>query len=49
MDTDSCDSNIRKQGPPKRDGVIDPQNRTEPLEKPELTDQLLRLAAVKAY
>jgi hypothetical protein len=42
-------TNIRKQGPVERDGKLDPQNRTEPLEKPELTDRLLQLAAVKAY
>lgn len=31
------------------DGTIDPRNRPEPLEKPEYTDRLLRLAGVKAY
>ncbi|KAI4658820.1 uncharacterized protein J4E79_006579 [Alternaria viburni] len=41
--------NIRKQGPPERDGKPDPQNRTEPLEKPIVTDRILQLAAVKAY
>lgn len=41
--------NIRKQGPPERDGKPDPQNRTEPLEKPVITDRILQLAAVKAY
>lgn len=41
--------NIRQQSKAKRDGVVDPQERDEPLEKPELTDRLLQLAAVKAY
>ena len=41
--------NIRKQGPPVRDGKECPLNRHEPLEKPEITDQILKLAAVKAY
>ena len=41
--------NIHKMGPPMRDGKVDPKNRTEPLEKPEITDRLLQLAAVKAY
>lgn len=31
------------------DGTIDPRHRTEPLEKPELTDQLLKLAGLVAY
>lgn len=31
------------------DGTVDPRNRTDPLEKPERTDQLLRLAGVLAY
>ncbi|KAJ0278310.1 hypothetical protein COL940_007313 [Colletotrichum noveboracense] len=31
------------------DGTVDPRNRSEPLEKPILSDQLLRLAGVKAY
>jgi hypothetical protein len=31
------------------DGSQDPRDREGPTEKPELTDQLLRLAAVKAY
>jgi len=31
------------------DGKLDRLERTEPLEKPELTDQLLKLAGVKAY
>jgi hypothetical protein len=42
--------NIHKQGPPLRNGVECPLNtRTEPLEKPILTDRILQLAAVKAY
>ncbi|KAB8210431.1 Clavaminate synthase-like protein [Aspergillus parasiticus] len=41
--------NIHRHGPPMRDGVIDPQNRTEPLEKPVLSDRLLQLAGVKDY
>lgn len=41
--------NIRHQAKAKRDGVVDPQERDEPLEKPELTERLLQLAAVKAY
>jgi hypothetical protein len=31
------------------DGKIDPMERAEPLEKPEMTDKLLKLAGVKAY
>ena len=31
------------------DGSRDPRDRDGPVEKPELTDQLLRLAAVKEY
>ena len=30
-------------------GKLDPLERDEPLEKPVLTDQVLKLAAVKAY
>ena len=30
-------------------GTVDPRNRTDPLEKPERTDQLLRLAGVLSY
>ena len=41
--------NIRVQGPVERDGKPDPQNRTEPFEKPIITDRILQLAAVKAY
>jgi ectoine hydroxylase-related dioxygenase (phytanoyl-CoA dioxygenase family) len=41
--------NIRKAGVPIRDGKEDPHNRTEPLEKPEITQQVLRLAGVEAY
>jgi hypothetical protein len=32
-----------------RDGKEDPHNRTEPIEKPEITQQILRLAGVEAY
>lgn len=31
------------------DGSVDPRNRSEPREKPELTDKLLRLAGMKPY
>ena len=31
------------------DGSLDPLNRDEPLEKPEMTDRLLKLAGVKPY
>ncbi|KAI5362364.1 putative phytanoyl-CoA dioxygenase [Septoria linicola] len=41
--------NIHEQGPPLRNGVEDPLNRYEPLEKPEVTKKLLQLAAVEAY
>ncbi|KAI4659154.1 uncharacterized protein J4E92_003957 [Alternaria infectoria] len=41
--------NIHSQGKAKVDGEIDPWERTEPLEKPELTDKLLKLAGVKPY
>jgi hypothetical protein len=41
--------NIHSQGKAMIDGKIDPMERTEPLEKPELTDRLLQLAGVKAY
>lgn len=43
-------SNIRPaKEPPMRNGEVDPANRTEPLVKPEITDQLLRLAGIKEY
>ncbi|KAF7188982.1 putative phytanoyl-CoA dioxygenase [Pseudocercospora fuligena] len=42
-------TNIHEQGPPLRNGVEDPLNRYEPLEKPEITKRLLQLAAVEAY
>lgn len=32
-----------------RNGEPDPKNRTEPFEKPERTEQVLKLAGVKAY
>jgi len=41
--------NIHKQGPPMRDGKEDPLNRSEPREKPEVTERILQLAAVQAY
>ncbi|KAL3440561.1 hypothetical protein BJX65DRAFT_300404 [Aspergillus insuetus] len=41
--------NIWGQGKAMKDGKVDPLERDEPLEKPELTDQILRLAGVKAY
>ncbi|KAI6811471.1 hypothetical protein KC332_g11725 [Hortaea werneckii] len=41
--------NIHKQGPPLRNGVEDPLNRSEPREKPEMTNRVLQLAGVKAY
>lgn len=31
------------------DGSLDPRNRDEPLEAPEMTDRLLRLAGIKTY
>ncbi|CAK7235065.1 hypothetical protein SCUCBS95973_009144 [Sporothrix curviconia] len=33
----------------RHDGTRDPKDREEPLEKPEMTDKLLRLAGIKAY
>jgi hypothetical protein len=47
--TDASRSNIRKAGVPQRDGKEDIHNRTEPIEKPEITQQVLRLAGVEAY
>ncbi|KAH6693756.1 hypothetical protein F5X68DRAFT_128565 [Plectosphaerella plurivora] len=42
--------NIRPaQDKPMRNGEVCPKYRTEPFEKPEVTDQVLRLAGVKAY
>lgn len=41
--------NIHRQGPPMRNGEIDPLDRKEPLEKPVISDCLLQLAEVKAY
>jgi hypothetical protein len=47
---DSRDSNIRPtQEKPMRDGEVCPKYRTEPFEKPVITDRLLQLAGVKAY
>ncbi|KAJ5611884.1 hypothetical protein N7528_008989 [Penicillium herquei] len=31
------------------DGTIDPRNRNEPVEKPDMSDSMLRLAGMKAY
>lgn len=41
--------NIHSQGKAMKDGKIDAWERTEPLEKPELTDRLLKLAGVQPY
>ncbi|KAJ4330444.1 hypothetical protein N0V87_009991 [Didymella glomerata] len=41
--------NIHPARPPMRDGKIDKYNRSEPFEKPVVTDQVLKLAGVKAY
>ncbi|EUC42417.1 hypothetical protein COCMIDRAFT_103571 [Bipolaris oryzae ATCC 44560] len=41
--------NIHKAGPPLRNGKLCPKDRSEPLEKPVITDQILKLAGVKAY
>ena len=41
--------NIWGHGKAKVDGVVDPLERDEPLEKPEMTDKLLKLAGVEAY
>jgi hypothetical protein len=37
------------QEKPMRNGELCPKYRTEPFEKPEVTDQILRLAGVKSY
>lgn len=42
-------SNIRKQGPPMRNGKVDSLDRSAPIDPPEITDRILQLAAVKAY
>ena len=43
-------SNIRAASEkPMRDGKVCPKDRSEPFEKPEITDRLLQLAGVKAY
>jgi hypothetical protein len=47
--TNAFCSNIRQAGVPQRNGKEDIHNRTEPLEKPEMTQQILRLAGVEAY
>ncbi|KAM0547542.1 hypothetical protein ACHAPJ_010286 [Fusarium lateritium] len=41
--------NLHSHGKAMIDGEIDPDERDEPLEKPELTPQLLRLAGVEKY
>ncbi|KAJ5563954.1 hypothetical protein N7513_000196 [Penicillium frequentans] len=41
--------NIWGHGKAKINGEIDPMERDEPLEKPIVTDQILRLAGVKSY
>ncbi|KAH8710147.1 hypothetical protein GQ44DRAFT_830453 [Phaeosphaeriaceae sp. PMI808] len=41
--------NIHSQGKAMIDSKLDPLERTEPLEKPELTDKLLKPVGVKAY
>lgn len=41
--------NIHSHGKHMIDGKLDPLERTEPLEKPEMTDQLQKLAGLKAY
>jgi hypothetical protein len=41
--------NILGQGKAMRDGTTCPGERDEPLENPELTDIVLRLAGVKPY
>lgn len=43
-------SNIRPtKEKPMRDGVVCSKDRSEPFEKPDVTDAVLRLAGVKAY
>lgn len=32
-----------------RDGVVCPKDRSEPFEKPDVTETILRLAGVEAY
>ncbi|KAJ9156047.1 Synaptic vesicle transporter svop [Pleurostoma richardsiae] len=41
--------NLFSHGKAKVNGVLDPDERDEPLEKPELTPKLLRLAGVETY
>lgn len=41
--------NIYGHGKAMKDENVDPLERDEPREKPEITDQVLRLAGVKAY
>lgn len=43
-------SNIRPAAEkPMRDGKVCPKDRSEPFEKPVLTDAVLKLAGVKPY
>jgi len=45
-----ADSNIRPaKESPMRNGKVCPKNRNEPFKKPEITDQVLKLAGIKAY
>ncbi|KAL2838992.1 hypothetical protein BJY01DRAFT_250730 [Aspergillus pseudoustus] len=41
--------NIWRQGKAQMNGERDPSERDEPLEKPVVTDQILRLAGIKPY
>lgn len=41
--------NVHSHGKAKVDGEVDPWERDEPLEKPELTEKLLKLAGVVPY
>ncbi|KAJ6010021.1 hypothetical protein N7522_005037 [Penicillium canescens] len=41
--------NIWRQGKAQKDGKRDPLERDEPLDKPAVTDQILRLAGIKPY
>lgn len=43
-------SNVRPSSEkPMRNGEVCPKYRTEPFEKPVVTDQVLKLAGIKAY
>jgi hypothetical protein len=41
--------NLHQHGKAMRDGEIDPEERDEPINKPELTPELLKLAGVIPY